>query len=75
MWEYTAAKLYLCECRQNYFKYQGKPIERGHRSLSTVDGTNYHLPDGLNALGKQGWELVAIDSTDNTCIFKRPLTG
>lgn len=47
---------------------------RTAHELSHHSGTNEHPSERvLNHLGRQGWELVAIDPSNHHYCFKRPL--
>jgi hypothetical protein len=84
MWEYTTAYCYFeSNCKQCKDK-QGKNLSR-HWVLSVGDNEHHWLQPGLNALGKLGWELVAVQLAGDSStpanppphfyVFKRQVTG
>jgi len=59
--------------------------KQSHWALNIFDDKHHWIQDGLNTLGAQGWELVAVQQTYEASgyshhpphyyIFKRPVTG
>jgi hypothetical protein len=87
-WEcYTAYAYYENDCDQCRDQ-RGK--KQSHWVLDIFDGGHYWIQVGLNKLGQQGWELVAVQEAreihpigwesgtsafPSWYIFKRPIPG
>lgn len=75
-WEYATYRCYVTDIDPGIF--------REHLDfVIEIEGTEYQLDDGLNILGEDGWELVAVQQVSERGnvggylnyrhIFKRPL--
>jgi hypothetical protein len=84
-WDYlTAFSYYEEKCKQCKDAH-GK--QQAHWTLNIFDGNHHWLEGGLKMLGQQGWELVAVQNTEEYVggagiahpphwyVFKRPIAG